>query len=175
MGILRKIKGSLKAERTEESSAPASDSKKKADAGDASKVSKVAKGSRNTAPEVQAQETLEIESPVAAPTAKTVAAGDRKQTILVAPLVTEKSATLSGENTFAFLVRPDANKIEIKKAVTDAYGVTPVSVRVMNYRGKAVRFGRRYGKRKDFRKALVTLKKGDSLVAETAAAKKSDK
>jgi large subunit ribosomal protein L23 len=79
-------------------------------------------------------------------------------------LVTEKAANhQTTESTYSFIVAKDANKIEISKAVMELYGVEPVSVRTANVQGRAVRFGQGFGKRGDFKKAMVTLKKGDSI------------
>ena len=57
----------------------------------------------------------------------------------------------------------NANKIEIAKAVNDVYGVKPVSVNIIKTKGKKTRSGRVTGKRKDWKKAVVTLKKGESI------------
>lgn len=80
--------------------------------------------------------------------------------VLVRPVVTEK-ATVTG--TYLFEVRPNANKQEVAKAITQLYGVTPASVRVMNVRGKVVRWQQSYGKRKNWKKAVVRLKKGETM------------
>lgn len=95
---------------------------------------------------------------VAAPmnAAAQLTAGD----VLVRPVVTEK-ATVTG--TYIFEVRPNANKQEVAKAITQLYGVTPASVRVMNVRGKVVRWQQSYGKRKNWKKAIVRLKKGETM------------
>ena len=67
------------------------------------------------------------------------------------------------ENKYFFEVKKDANKIEIAKAINDVYGVKPVSVNIMRVGGKKVRRGRTFGKRKDWKKDIVTLKKGESI------------
>ena len=51
----------------------------------------------------------------------------------------------------------------IKQAVKEIYGVVPLKVRIMNYEGKATRFGRTPGRKSDWKKALVTLPKGQSM------------
>ncbi len=84
--------------------------------------------------------------------------------ILVKPLITEKASVQgTDENKYFFEVKKDANKIEIAKAINDVYGVKPVSVNIMRVGGKKVRRGRTFGKRKDWKKAIVTLKKGESI------------
>lgn len=81
--------------------------------------------------------------------------------VLVRPLVTEKSTTWLGtDRTYAFEVGVAANKIQIKKAVEAFYGVEVDEVRTVNVRGKMKRFGRRFGKRKNWKKAYVTLSEG---------------
>lgn len=83
--------------------------------------------------------------------------------ILVKPLVTEKAANLGTQNKYVFEVSTDANKIEIAKAVEEVYGVMPVSVNVIKMKGKRVRYGRTQGKRKDWKKAMVTLPEGKTI------------
>ncbi len=87
---------------------------------------------------------------------------DTKQAykVLIKPLVTEK-ATMTG--TYYFAVNPKTNKQEIKKAIEALYGVVPVKVNVINYGGKNVRWGRQSGTTKAWKKAIVTLKSGDSI------------
>jgi large subunit ribosomal protein L23 len=84
--------------------------------------------------------------------------------ILVRPLVTEKSmAQLSNEQTYAFEVGLGANKIQIKRAIESFYGVRVDRVRTLVIRGKVKRFGRRWSKRSNWKKAYVTLADGESL------------
>lgn len=83
--------------------------------------------------------------------------------ILVKPLVTEKATELVSQNKYSFVVTREANKIEVAKAVYAVYGVKPVSVNVVAMKGKAVTRGKVKGKRKDWKKAIVTLKKGESI------------
>jgi len=82
---------------------------------------------------------------------------------LIKPLITEKAANLGINNQYVFIVSNDANKIEIKKAITAVYGVKAVNVNIINNEGKIVRRGRYTGKRKDFKKAIITIEKGKSL------------
>jgi large subunit ribosomal protein L23 len=62
-----------------------------------------------------------------------------------------------------FIVSVNSNKVEIKKSINDVYGVKATDVNIINYEGKVVRRGRYTGKRKDFKKAIVTIEKGKSL------------
>ena len=83
--------------------------------------------------------------------------------VLIAPLLTEKTALGEAKNQYVFAVTPKATKNEIKKAVESRYGVKPVSVNVLNIMGKYVRFGRSFGRRKDWKKAIITLPQGKSI------------
>lgn len=83
--------------------------------------------------------------------------------ILVKPLVTEKSAVAESANKYSFVVARTANKNQIKTAVKEIYGVTPVSVNVVNVEGREVRFGRSMGRRSDYKKAIVTLPSGKTI------------
>ena len=82
--------------------------------------------------------------------------------IIRRPLVTEKSTTLREEgNVITFEVDPNANKIQVKSAVEELFKVKVEEVRLFNVRGKMKRLGRFLGKRRDWRKAYVRLKKGE--------------
>ena len=80
--------------------------------------------------------------------------------ILLAPVVSEKSYGLLDENKYTFLVATGANKTEIKIAVETVFDVKVASVNTINRQGKSrrTRFGT--GKRKDTKRAIVTLKSG---------------
>ena len=83
---------------------------------------------------------------------------------LVRPLVTEKSTNgLGTDHTYAFEVAITATKPQIKRAIEDFYGVEVDVVRTSIMRGKLKRFGRHFGKRKNWKKAYVTLSEGQSL------------
>ena len=83
--------------------------------------------------------------------------------ILVKPLVTEKAAISSEHSKYVFVVSLKANKIEVAKAVEAIYGVKVVKVNIANVDGKKVARGKIRGQRKDWRKATVTLKAGQSI------------
>ena len=84
--------------------------------------------------------------------------------ILVKPLLTEKVTSLQEQaNRVAFMVRLDANKIDIKRAVESALKVKVKSVNVMKVLGKTKRQGRFVGKRPDWKKAIITLREGEKL------------
>jgi large subunit ribosomal protein L23 len=83
--------------------------------------------------------------------------------ILVRPLVTEKASQIGVQNKYIFAVSKDANKIEVKKAIRSVYNVNPLNVRIINVRGRSVRYGRSEGTTKAWKKAIITLKEGDKI------------
>ncbi|MEE4244621.1 MAG: 50S ribosomal protein L23 [Kangiellaceae bacterium] len=88
---------------------------------------------------------------------------ERLAKVLLAPHISEK-ATISAENgQFVFKVAKDANKLEIKKAVEAMFEVDVDSVRVLNVKGKTKRVGMMTGRRKNWKKAYVSLKEGQDI------------
>ncbi len=85
--------------------------------------------------------------------------------VLLAPVISEKSYGLLESNTYTFLVAPDANKTQIKIAVEQVFGVTVRNVNTANRQGKRKRTRSGYGKRKDTKRAIVTLS-ADSMPIE---------
>ena len=86
------------------------------------------------------------------------------QRVIRRPLVTEKSTRQKEAGRhYAFEVDPEANKVEIQQAVERLFKVKVLNVRTCNVLGKIKRLGRRYGKRPDWKKAIVTLKEGDRI------------
>jgi large subunit ribosomal protein L23 len=86
------------------------------------------------------------------------------RSIILEPVITEKSARDRDlHNKVVFVVARDANKIEIGKAVEELFSVTVLGVRTMSVSGKLKRLGRFEGRRAGWKKAIVTLKEGDSI------------
>jgi len=86
------------------------------------------------------------------------------QEIIRAPLVSEKGTLLAeSANQVLFKVRPEANKIEVKKAVESLFKVKVIKVRIARYLGKIRRVGRNMGRRPEWKKAYVTLREGDKI------------
>lgn len=89
--------------------------------------------------------------------------------IIIKPIVTEKQTLMTEKfpNRVGFRVSPDANKFQIKAAVEELYGVTVKKVNTMNYDGKRksryTKSGVINGKEAAFKKAIVTLKEGDTI------------
>jgi large subunit ribosomal protein L23 len=77
--------------------------------------------------------------------------------VILAPVISEESYGLLEERQYTFLVRPDANKTQIKIAVEKVFGVKVLSVNTLNRNGKRKRSRTGYGKRKDTKRAVVTL------------------
>ncbi len=88
-------------------------------------------------------------------------------TVIVQPRISEKSSHLSNAGKYVFNVLRDANKIEIKRSVEKAYHVTVTAVNIVNVKGKKRNFGRIAGRTSAFKKAVVTLKKGDKIEGAT--------
>ena len=84
--------------------------------------------------------------------------------ILRRPLITEKS-TIEKEksNQLAFEVDRKANKVEIRRAVEQLFGVKVLGVRTLQMKGKVKRFGRTLGKRRGWKKAIVALAEGEHV------------
>lgn len=77
--------------------------------------------------------------------------------IIKRPIVTEQSMDQMADRKYTFEVAPSANKIEIKKAVEEIFGVTVEKVTTMNMDGKVKRMGMNIGKRANWKKAVVKL------------------
>lgn len=84
--------------------------------------------------------------------------------VIIRPLITEKS-NIQKElyNKVSFVVRRDANRLQIKKAVENIFKVKVAKVNTVVVRGKMRRYGRYIGKRASFKKAIVTLEKGYNI------------
>ena len=84
--------------------------------------------------------------------------------VVLRPLLTEKGTRLKEDgNQYLFRVAKTANKIEIKHAIEHLFKVTVLEVRTIQQRGKVKRLGRFQGRRPDWKKAIATLKAGESI------------
>lgn len=83
--------------------------------------------------------------------------------VLIGPHITERTTALGAHGQYAFKVHARATKAEIAQAVRMVYRVHPTAVNVAITPGKRVRFGRASGRRSDAKKAIVTLRKGESI------------
>jgi large subunit ribosomal protein L23 len=83
--------------------------------------------------------------------------------IILKPVISEKSYGLLEENKYTFVVRPDANKTQIKIAIQQIFNVTVLDVNTLNRPGKRKRTKVGFGSRKDTKRAIVSLKPGDTI------------
>ena len=82
---------------------------------------------------------------------------------IVSPIITEKSTIVSEHNQVVFEVAIDATKPEIKEAIETLFSVSVTAVNTMRQKGKTKRFRGIPGRRKTIKKAVVTLKDGDTI------------
>lgn len=84
--------------------------------------------------------------------------------IILAPVITEKGTLLKEKgNQYLFRVDSRANRIQVKQAVEKVFGVTVTGVKIMTVHGKLRRIGRAAGRRPSWKKAIVSLKEGDTI------------
>lgn len=87
------------------------------------------------------------------------------RSVIIRPVVSEKSYALLDQGVYTFVVAPNANKIEIRQAVESIFGVNVVKVNTLNRQGKRKRNRGKatFGKRSDTKRAVVTLATGQSI------------
>lgn len=88
---------------------------------------------------------------------------DQAYRVLIKPLVTEKAGILGEESKYVFMIDNRANKLETIKAIKAVYGVDVRKVNIIRQDGKRVSRGNQKGRRKDWKKAIVSLKKGQTI------------
>jgi large subunit ribosomal protein L23 len=142
---------------------------------DKAQQSDTTKKPTNAAPKKGAEvkdEVLTPESQAKAPAAKAKKATPTKAAkgqagesyrLLLSPKVSEKAATLASKNVFVFNVPVTAEKIAIANAVEKLYGVTVVDIRTARGIGKPVYRGSKKGRRNQWKKAFVSVKKGQTI------------
>jgi len=106
---------------------------------------------------------VKVAAKVVSPKAHDATVSNYAHRVLLKPMITEKSAHLHEANQYVFKVAQSANKAMIKQAIKEAYGVLPVKVNIISQSGKWVQRGRYVGQRSDYKKAIVILKKGESI------------
>ncbi|MCK5476206.1 MAG: 50S ribosomal protein L23 [Candidatus Pacebacteria bacterium] len=156
MGILNKIIKTSGKEKDDEKKA--TDTKKKDTTKDAKK--KVVSSSENSKSPVNKKSTGK------AGKVKKVSVDKMPENyfdIIVKPHISEKTFNLSQEDKYVFIVSNGSNKTEIKKAVKSIYGVSVVSVNIINIHSRMKRFRGRMGLKSGYRKAIVKLAKGDKI------------
>lgn len=83
--------------------------------------------------------------------------------ILIRPVLSEKATHLANSGRYVFAVHPHANKSEIKKSIQKVYDVHVTKVRIVKMSGKKRRYGRTVGETKDWKKAIITVRKGEKI------------
>ena len=84
--------------------------------------------------------------------------------VLKRPIITEKTNHLREEaNQYVFEVATGATKVDVRRAVEEIFSVRVTEIRTMNVRGKVKRFKRQFGKRPNWKKAIVTVREGDAI------------
>ena len=83
--------------------------------------------------------------------------------IIIAPVITEKAANMEAERKYAFKVSTKANKTEIKQAIEKKFNVKVVAVNIVNSHPKKKRVGKYTGMTNKYKKAIVSLAKGDTI------------
>lgn len=129
----------------------------------ASPVVKAAEKQEEKKPAAKAEKTKATEPKKEAKPKAAQAVSGAFNGVIISPLVTEKSAGMAQAGQYVFEIAPSANRIQVRSAIKAMYGITPARVNIQNYRGKRVRFGRRLGTRKAWKKAIVTLPKGKTI------------
>lgn len=86
-----------------------------------------------------------------------------KKEILIRPIMTEKSTLLEQGGKYIFEVSPKVNKVEIKKVIEKIYKLKPLKVNIVKVKGKRIRYGKTRGKGKNWKKAIITFKKGTKI------------
>lgn len=89
---------------------------------------------------------------------------ERLMQIILSPIVSEKGTNVADKyNKFVFKVLPNATKIEVKRAIELLFKVEVTAVNICNVKGKKKTFRQRSGRRKNWKKAYVTLKEGQDI------------
>ncbi|MBQ3106374.1 MAG: 50S ribosomal protein L23 [Eggerthellaceae bacterium] len=83
--------------------------------------------------------------------------------VIIRPIITEHSFDMMEENTYTFEVAKDANKVEIRQAIEAIFNVSVVKVNTLNVKSKPKRVRYQLGRTRTWKKAMVTLKAGDTI------------
>lgn len=87
----------------------------------------------------------------------------KQLSVLKRPVISEKSFASADQGKYVFIVDEAATKTEVKQAVEKAFSVHVTAVNTVIIAGKVKRFGKSFGKRSDYKKAIVTIKKGETI------------
>lgn len=83
--------------------------------------------------------------------------------VLKQPVISEKSFAMTEGGKYVFMVNPGATKTEIAQAIEKAFKVHVTAVNTVIVKGKTKRFGKIFGKRSDYKKAIVTVGSGETI------------
>ena len=83
--------------------------------------------------------------------------------VIIRPVVSEKSYVLASTNKYTFRVHPNAHKTQIRAAIEELFGVHVVDVRTMSVKSKPKRRGWTSGRTREWKKAIVEVREGDSI------------
>jgi large subunit ribosomal protein L23 len=95
------------------------------------------------------------------------------ENLIIKPIVTEKSMVAEDKGKYTFRILPKANKIEVRKAIEKIFGIKVKDVNILNTKSKTRKRGRVKGKVSGYKKAVVTLQKGQTI--KLRAEKKEEK
>ncbi|MDO8435525.1 MAG: 50S ribosomal protein L23 [bacterium] len=112
------------------------------------------------------------EKPVVDETTKNAYKSELILRVLRAPYITEKAVARTAQGHYVFEVATDANKVTIAQAIQARYGVKPAKVNIVKMKGKLVSSRGSRGVRKNWKKAYIMLRKGDTIATEAASEKK---
>lgn len=87
----------------------------------------------------------------------------KKDSLIISPRLTEKASNLSSNNVYTFNVKDEATKINLAKEIEKVYKVKPLKITIVNHPRKATFARNKLGFKSGFKKASVTLKKGDKI------------
>lgn len=158
MGIFDTFKGKKEEEKKSESKPAVSSESKKAE--------KVEKKKEEKTAEIQKKKnSSELEKPKKAAKARKTAKKEENaaHSVLIAPIISEKTTAFGLFNKYVFKVRPEAGKYDVKSAIEDYYGVSVTKVNIVKIHPKKRIHGRTIGWKQGFKKAIVTLQAGDTI------------
>ncbi len=151
MGIFDKLK------RTKEEKEQLKEAEKVSDAKE-SKAKDIEKGKKKATAKKEASADKKNPKPAAAKPL-----GD-SHSVLVMPILTEKTFNLQQSNKYCFYISQDANKYQVKSAMKEVYGIAPLSVNIIRKRPQAKkRWGKTIGMSKGLKKAIITMPEGTIL------------
>jgi large subunit ribosomal protein L23 len=126
-------------------------------------IFKKKKKPRKAAPRPRGEKPEKIVKKKSVPPPKPKKISEIAYRVLKEPHITEKATDLTKKNQYVFKVFPRANKVEIKRAVEDLYGVNVVSVQIINVPSRKRRLGAIEGERGGYKKAIVKVAEGQKI------------